>query len=617
MKRVPHYPPSSRLMVPSQGQSREDRFSVLERFASLLGTKGAHQDIVSASTRMKELSRLLSPTTVDVDVVLNVPSLDLRLVDDEKSKSELFPEVGTHAASNSAAAVPVEHSSSFSASTAAANTASLQEGPRPDMAASVLALASDHQTVIELEAAQNIGKPTAWTRSTVGYASGAVGLNISDSFTTLLNSRLRAWTLLLLRHSLSTGSGESRSRVLNMLAADIQVKSIETDFKTLPLPDAAKGAKPRDSDIILPLLFQVTLRTTIQNNPESVLLRAPGTISGKILFRGVACCTDDETVFTHYFSYNFSSPAIFDHGIGLKKVCVELDTKVVLKSMLDQARIAVLKAVASATNTTVPSASVLSKTHPIAKRNLSTTTSVQTLSTLNSSSSTAGAFSSTLRSGILSPIYESKRLDKAQTTAYLLNSVLHGRSSAGDRNDNNIQNSRPDVAGMRPVRSVRFDQMTQAPKLTSEVALPNKKRMAQTANKLKSFKSFGRPHAGDYGTGPGNATFGEFGTAGAWGRDGRLAAHPTPGQASAFDAMNNMSGGSTDKNATFDNILSNSNATQSNQDNPFLARTGGLKRSAAAVSGAALLGRSSGSSPSGSMPRTATVLENMLIQKWA
>jgi hypothetical protein len=276
VKRLPVQHASSAIASLGLGaRSHADGCSVLEKFASLLGTKGRQQDIVSSSTRMKELTSLLSPSTGDDDIVLTVPSLDLRLTEGERGKNDILPEVGAH----------------FSASDKNSGTASTSAGgeSRPNMAASVLSLAPDDQTVIELKAAQNIGKRTSWTRSTVGYASGAVGVNISDSFTTLLNSRLRAWTLLLLRHSLSTGSGESRTRLLSMLAADIQVKSIETEFKTLPLPDAAKGAKPKDSDVILPMLFQVTLHTTIQNQPENVTLRAPGTISGELSSRFSKC----------------------------------------------------------------------------------------------------------------------------------------------------------------------------------------------------------------------------------------------------------------------------------------------------------------------------------------
>ena len=97
-----------------------------------------------------------------------------------------------------------------------------------------------------------------------------------------------------------------------------------------------------------------------------------------------------------------------------------------------------------------------------------------------------------------------------------------------------------------------------------------------------------------------------------WGRDGRLAAHPMPGQSAAVDPMGNLAGGSADKNATFDN--------EATKLNPLLKKDGGGSRSAAA-SGAALLGRSTtpssdGSFPESLMPRTATALENSMMKKW-
>jgi hypothetical protein len=131
---------------------------------------------------------------------------------------------------------------------------------------------------------QDIGKQTSWTKSTLPYTYSAVGTNITESFTTLFNARLRAWTLILLRHSLATGSTDSRTKLLGLLQVQIGTTTVhEFAYRTLPLPDAAKNAKPIDSDIILPLLFEVTLNLSIQGKTEKVTLRAPGTISGMMI----------------------------------------------------------------------------------------------------------------------------------------------------------------------------------------------------------------------------------------------------------------------------------------------------------------------------------------------
>ena len=114
---------------------------------------------------------------------------------------------------------------------------------------------------------------------------------------------------------------------------------------------------------------------------------------------------------------------------------------------------------------------------------------------------------------------------------------------------------------------------------------PKKSRRAQTAAKLKSFKSFGRPHAGDFGSGPRNATFGEFSRAQMWGRDGRMAHHPVPMQkGSAFTMEEPQPKG----NAKF--LVPSSVRLQSS----FQSTT---------------------SAVSSSLPRTATVLENILLKK--
>jgi hypothetical protein len=317
---------------------------------------------------------------------------------------------------------------------------------------------------------------------------------------------------------------------------------------------------------------------------------------------------------------------------------VQLDTRVVLKSMLDQARISVMKAVASATETAVPAMPAISKR---AATNSPATTDLSLeqrgLSSESPKRQTMGISST--------GIDDANRLKKARTSALRLNSVLHGRSLAGRSPGASISHmnlSRPSdtTSGAIPhVRSVRFDHPIRAPKLNSELKPtpdPEKIRTAQTANKLKSFKSFGRPHAGDFGTGPRNATFGEFGFAGAWGRDGRLAAHPMPGQATAFDAMmenssNGSSGssGGVDKNATFDNLLLSSSSRNSSSRlmssqmgngmmNPFLRSDGAGSRSTVA-SGSSLLARTnsaSSTSKGSSMPRTATALESLFMKKW-
>lgn len=239
--------------------------STVKQFASLLGTKSdAKANTSSNSTRT--LMTLLSTTVTNQDVILTLPSLDLRVEDSDKSGANPLPKVGE------------------TRSTAAPVTMSDQKVTSlPTMEASVLPVASADKAnaTIEQKAAKDLREETQWTKSTLAYASQAVSTNVSNSFSSLVDSRVRAWTLLLLKHSLSTGDAASRSKLLRILSAIIKVNSAETTFKTLSLPEAAAG-QPKEQDVILPLLFEVVLQITIQGRPENVTLRAPGTIAGKI-----------------------------------------------------------------------------------------------------------------------------------------------------------------------------------------------------------------------------------------------------------------------------------------------------------------------------------------------
>jgi hypothetical protein len=170
---------------------------------------------------------------------------------------------------------------------------------------------------------------------------------------------------------------------------------------------------------------------------------------------------------------------------------------------------------------------------------------------------------------------KSPRLQKARSSALRLNGVLHGKA---------VEREAPDL-GVRKIRSVMWDTPVTIPKLNLMSALapaPKKMRVAQNVAKLKSFKSFGRAHAGDFGSGPRNATFGEYGGRQPfWGRDGRLANHPSARQGDDTSDQLGMQA-TAEKNATFD----------------FL----NVRRPPA-------------SAVTGSLPRTATALESWLVDK--
>lgn len=237
---------------------------------------------------------------------------------------------------------------------------------------------------------------------------------------------------------------------------------------------------------------------------------------------------------SHVFAAQFDDPSSY----RLKSVAVRLTSAALLNSMVEQARMIVLKTVAKATKTPVPTSDVLAASS-------SPNSSAQSLS----SKSLAG-FRSALN--LTSPSADSNkneddspRLEKAQKSALRLSGVLHHNRTTGHGSSANL--------GIRKTRSVKWDTPFQPPKMGAALSpSPKKPRKAENAARLKSFKSFGRPHAGDFGSGPRNATFAEgFDQSRYWGRKGRLVHHPEPMQSTNPNDMlglTNVAG----RNATFD-----------------------------------------------------------------
>lgn len=196
------------------------------------------------------------------------------------------------AANTAANAMPGSAVSGMSAAVAAA------AGQSPETA-------SANAAKLEAAAAANLGTPTTWTRSSVAQAPPSIVRSLSSSFYSLLDSRVRAWTLLLLRHSLSSGDDDSRSRLLALLATSsaIDLSKIVMSFQTLDLPPAMKAqleqekrAKAaareagtlteaqkaeRDCDLVLPLIFEANIDVNLQGQTVAVQLRAPGTVGGE------------------------------------------------------------------------------------------------------------------------------------------------------------------------------------------------------------------------------------------------------------------------------------------------------------------------------------------------
>eukprot|EP00980_Cylindrotheca_fusiformis_P013517 scaffold3450_cov114-Cylindrotheca_fusiformis.AAC.22 len=478
---------------------------VISKFAALLGTKGTQKEFLPAkppssdlgTVNSRELLLCLSKALESHEVACTIPSLDMRKIDEDAGINPL-PNVGEHRSiihlqpAGSKSGVPRMDASVLGVSNAADASAKAAE--------------------VEQKAAQTLGSLTSWTKSSVAYAPAALAKNIADSFSSLVNSRVQAWTILLLRHSLTTGDSASRSRLLTMLSSIINVVSANTSFKTLALPKSAMG-HAKEADVILPLLLEVDLQVSIQSKNDTVTLRAPGTISG-----------------------NFDNNG---NGLGLVKVDIRFDTGVMLDSMVQQARMVVFKAVAKATssNESLPLDSQIDLSPP-------TDPSVApTLSGFSSALNISAGTSETAQKAV-----NRLQLQKSRASALKLNSVL--------QNDSGKLNANAHFDRMKKAKSVQWDSEmdVQKPKISQQNPSPKRQRL-NTEARLRSFKSFGRAHAGDFGSGSGprNATFGDFGRKPIWGRNGKLANHPSPMQPNYDQSQDLLAppSSSNTKNATF------------------------------------------------------------------
>jgi len=530
---------------------------IVKKFASLIGTKHTSDDSAAASSLLKagpkvthsrELLMCISKSVEHHEVVCTLPSLDMRKFDEDQGKNPL-PEVGEH----------------FS---------------QMKMEASVLHNAADASAKaaqVERRAAQTLGSLTSWTRSSVVYASNAISENSANSFSSLVDSRVRSWTLLLLRHSLTTGDSTSRSRLLSMLASIIKVNTAEIAFKTQPLPESIANMpkKAGDPDVILPLLFEADMKITVQSKECTVTLRAPGTVCA-----------------------NFDRNEDKSIGTGLRNVDIRLDTGTLLESMVKEARMVVFNAVAKATSAPNPmSADLDLKIQDPSKVNapsqLSGFTNALKLSTATSSVQ-GGTIGSQQRAVVNEGLHQpSHRNLKAKSSSLRLSSVLS--TAPASTSDLSLLS----IDKMKKSRSVQFHGGVDLNKSKSA----RKRQKVVTTARLTSFKSFGRPHAGDFGSGPtnGNATFGDFGGSQKfWGRDGRLGtSRPQPLLPSETTDMLTSQTRKT-ANATFD--FKKPPIHLSHGTNLGISRK--KKGSSATINEVPK-----------SIPRTATALEGWLIEK--
>ncbi len=158
-----------------------------------------------------------------------------------------------------------------------------------DLLKSAAAAATD----IEYAAAQNFGKPISYTRSSAPQAPGAMARVLFDSFSSLIESRIKTWTVRLLRHSLSSGDEDSRVQLLSLLAAkSIQLSAIVTQFKTMrtlrekvSLPQDLVTSLPysqKSCEFVVPLIMDVNVDLKLHGKVVNLHFQTDGTAAGML-----------------------------------------------------------------------------------------------------------------------------------------------------------------------------------------------------------------------------------------------------------------------------------------------------------------------------------------------
>mmetsp|Transcript_50776 Transcript_50776/g.75255 ORF Transcript_50776/g.75255 Transcript_50776/m.75255 type:complete len:814 (-) Transcript_50776:247-2688(-) len=315
--------------------------------------------------------------------------------------------------------------------------------------------------VLEYVAAKNLSEPVTWTRSSLPQAPMTMLSALSSSFSSLVDSRMRSWILVLLKHSLNSGHEESRGRLLSLLAASnsINLCAVVTTFQTLKLPkEFASQKAEEEGKIILPVIFEAVIDILEQRKQVTVRLRAPGMLNGT-------------------FPDNSS--------LLLKNVSISLDTKALLACMVEQARLVVFKVVAAAT--TIP---------PVVLEQLvGAQTPVSNVSShaLKSPQESNNGFNGEQRLPQASPLQSfasmklASKFSRTQSAALTLGNTRQNRSVTWDH----TIASRAGVGDESPNQKRR--------KISSMVNA-----------RLRSSKSFGKPDANTFSC-QRNATFAEFG----------------------------------------------------------------------------------------------------------
>ena len=173
--------------------------------------------------------------------------------------------------------------------------------------------------VLEQAAANNLGSPCTLPCSEMGTAPMTILWNLNQSFLYLVQSRLKS-TIQALAKQRGAGDNARSRMVLELLqpsATPISLNTIVSSFRTLPISN--ENNNDHADVCVQPLILDVVVDLKVLGQIVSVQLGAPGTMQG---------CLD---------------------GSLIALAAVTLDTKTLLRCMMQETRRLVRRAVSLAT----------------------------------------------------------------------------------------------------------------------------------------------------------------------------------------------------------------------------------------------------------------------------
>jgi len=549
---------------------KEDRQRVLKTFVSLLGTSTAVESTSANSmvffgmVKSKKEATLSDFLVKDPTALCTLPSLDIFSGTD-------MPDLSSLVSGSILLASGSEQSCKLP-------PAEKRQQPQiPEMKASVLSLlfpegveipqittttepssststesVSSARTYEEIDqdllnkGVKNMSEPISWTRSSAPQAPMALVRSLSLSFSSLFDSRMKACTLLLLRHSLSSGDYNSRSRLLALLSSSssINIQTLSTSFESLTLPQELKIPE-EEGKVVLPLLFEASVVLTLgQNKQINLKFKSTGAIEGS-------------------FDVSSSLP---------NAVEVTLDTQALLTAMVEEVQKAVLQAVAASapmpiTNEGTSSGFVTSHNrrdfynHQLSPPAVSNGLQQQQATT---NGAVAGNHLGLLRhpSADLSTTQPAKISPPGSPLQSFASLKLEGMiRDGGNHSKRRASQDALTLVNRSKNRSVTWNQSVKEPSRDAELTLgKRRKTTTKTANtqpKLLSSKSFGKPDASFFEC-TRNATFAEFGRAG---QTSALLACPRQNQNSVFGKNLNETATSLPYSFTYGGALSSGGAS--------------------------------------------------------